>query len=121
MPMPTMSKKAFRVMTPLALQDEMPGADGGVSSWIQVARTGEWAHDVYGRFSLTKDDFANMLKVFESSANREIMVDYNHASFSWDPHHAKAAGWARELEVRGDGLWARVAWTPHAADMIRKH
>ena len=29
-----------------------------------------------------------------------------------------AAGWIKELQAREDGIWARVAWTPRAAELL---
>uniref|UniRef100_A0A6M3J3E6 Putative protease (I) and scaffold (Z) protein n=1 Tax=viral metagenome TaxID=1070528 RepID=A0A6M3J3E6_9ZZZZ len=115
----TAERNSFRMMVPLRLAEgDLPADAEKPTAWIQVAREGEWIHDHYGTFSLTADDLANMVMRF-TSGPRDVMVDYNHASFSYDPEHAKAAGWVKELEIRGTELWALVEWTPKAAQMIR--
>lgn len=45
---------------------------------------------------------------------RELAIDFDHAIdlAAKDGRRAPAAGWISALEVRGDGLWAKVAWTP---------
>ena len=53
----------------------------------------------------------------------ELVVDYDHQSV-WGAKEgvggtAKAAGWIRELQVRGDGIWGRVEWTEAAAAAIK--
>jgi phage I-like protein len=45
---------------------------------------------------------------------RELAIDFDHAIdlAAKDGRRAPAAGWISALEVRDDGLWAKVAWTP---------
>lgn len=52
--------------------------------------------------------------------NMDLPVDYEHqtdlAEKNGQP--APAAGWIKALEVRADGIWARVEWTDRAREML---
>lgn len=50
-----------------------------------------------------------------------IPIDYDHAIDFGAPTGAPApaAGWIRELAVRGGSIWGRVQWTEHGAQAIR--
>ncbi|HZK13008.1 MAG TPA: phage protease, partial [Desulfobaccales bacterium] len=48
----------------------------------------------------------------------DLVIDYEHQSLQGE--RAPAAGWIKELEPRGDGLWARVDWTQQARDYLEK-
>ncbi|MER9545607.1 phage protease [Mesorhizobium sp. M0437] len=56
-------------------------------------------------------------------ATTDMVVDYDHQSVFGVKDGvggtAKAAGWVKELQVRDDGIWGRVAWTPSAAAAIK--
>jgi phage I-like protein len=47
----------------------------------------------------------------------DLVIDYEHQSLQGQ--QAPAAGWIKDLEARGDGLWARVEWTPQAQEYLR--
>lgn len=95
-------------------------------SWIQLARTGSFVSNRYGKFSITSSDLSTMLKNFNEitpKAPTELPVDFDHLSMDpQKPGDGAAAGWMKRLELREDGeeLWAEVEWTPDAAEMIRK-
>jgi hypothetical protein len=47
----------------------------------------------------------------------DLLVDYDH--FSEDPDKpSEAAGWITAMEVRPDGLWAKVRWTKGGIDAV---
>jgi phage I-like protein len=46
----------------------------------------------------------------------DLVIDYEHQTLSGG--EAPAAGWIKELQARGDGLWARVEWTGRATAYI---
>jgi phage I-like protein len=50
-----------------------------------------------------------------------IPIDYDHAIDFGAPKGAPApaAGWIKELAVRGNSIWGRVEWTEHGAEAIR--
>ncbi len=106
-----------------------PAAEKGDAvprSWIQIARTGEFTSNRYGKFSITRDDLAQMLHNFNNvtpKAPTELPIDYDHLSMDpKKPGDGIAAGWMKKLELRnnGDELWAEVEWTEDGAERIRK-
>ena len=70
------------------------------------------------RIEISEADLDRAVANFASEQRRgaEIPVDYDH-SFA-EGGGSKAAGWFTELVRRGRALWARVSWTPDAAEMI---
>jgi len=93
-------------------------------SWIQLARTGAFTSNRYGKFSITKDDLSMMLQNFSNvtpMAPTELPIDYDHLSMDpKKPGDGIAAGWMKKLELRanGDELWAEVEWTPTGASRV---
>jgi phage I-like protein len=94
-------------------------------SWVQLARTGSFTSNRYGKFSITTDDLKTMLHNFKNvtpAAPTELPVDYDHLSMDpKKPGDGAAAGWMKKLELRdgGETLWAEVEWTPDGASRIR--
>ncbi len=54
------------------------------------------------------------------SGGVDMMVDYNHQQLraAKNGQPAPAAGWITALEKLDDGLYAKIRWTPKAAEMI---
>jgi hypothetical protein len=109
--------------TALDLKDEAGAAPRSV---IQVAKTGSFQSKRYGKFSITRDDLAQMLHNFNNvtpKAPTLLPVDWDHLSMqeSGRPGDGAAAGWMKRLELRdgGDTLWAEVEWTPKGAEAIK--
>jgi phage I-like protein len=99
--------------------------DEAKRSWIQLARTGSFHSNRYGKFSITKTDLTQMLANFTDitpKAPTELPVDFDHLSMDpKKPGDGIAAGWMKKLELRGDDkdeLWAEVEWTPGGAERI---
>lgn len=94
-------------------------------SWIQLARTGAFVSNRYGKFSITKDDLATMLRNFKTVTPKEpteLPIDWDHLSMDpKKPGDGAAAGWMKRLELRdgGETLWAEVEWTPQGAEAVR--
>lgn len=92
--------------------------------WIQLARIGAFVSNRYGKFAITKQDLAQMVKNFREvtpQAPTELPIDYDHISMDpKKPGDGIAAGWMKQLELRGDGeeLWAEVEWTPAGARRV---
>jgi phage I-like protein len=65
-------------------------------------------------------DEASLLSMAADFRSRgvDLVIDYEHQSLQGE--RAPAAGWIKELEARGDGLWARVDWTRQARDYLEK-
>lgn len=100
-------------------------ATAGPRSWIQLARTGSFVSNRYGKFSITKDDLKQMLHNFvhiTPKAPTELPVDVDHLSMDPKrPGDGIAAGWMKKLELRDNDqtLWAEVEWTPQGAQWVR--
>lgn len=113
--------------TRLSLAADVPSASTDhPKSWIQVARTGSFVSNRYGKFSITRDDLKQMVTNFRTvtpKAPTMLPVDYDHLSMDpKKPGDGMAAGWMQDLELRDDGetLWASVEWTPDGASAIKK-
>ena len=94
--------------------------------WVHLMPAGSFsARD--GRGPFDAGDAQNMQAIIDASLARagvtELVIDYDHqAVFGAVPKVggvAPAAGWIKEMQVRGDGIWGRVEWTEKAAQMIR--
>ncbi|MBI1214544.1 MAG: hypothetical protein GC185_01840 [Alphaproteobacteria bacterium] len=97
----------------IALNVAPPG-DG----WVQIfpAGVGQPGFDGRGPYSLT--DPAAVVAASKRPMV-DLPIDRDHAadlmpSGSENP----AAGWIKEMEARPDGIYARVEWTPRAAQQI---
>jgi len=128
-----MPSVAVRTSTPLSVllssPSELPPLQGvnvrqpsSKTSWIQVARTGSFKSNRYGKFAITKTDLSEMLKNFTEVAGAgRLPVDWDHLSMDPKrPGDGAAAGWFQKLELRADGqeLWGEVEWCPIAALQI---
>lgn len=92
-------------------------ADG--SQWVLLLRSGvNAARD--GRMFSVPDVGAVTLASRRYAGATDIVVDFEHqtdlARTNGQP--APAAGWIKELVVRGGAIWARIEWTARAAAMI---
>ena len=86
--------------SPSLLSLATASADSGAPrSWIQVAKTGEFVSNRYGKFSITKDDLKQMLHNFTEvtpKAPTELPIDYDHLSMDpQKPGDGIAAGWIK--------------------------
>lgn len=89
------------------------------TTWVHVAYAGEWLGHADGAFTLDDDAFRSCIAAFNTQRN-PIPVDYEHSSVSdTRGEAAPAAGFIQSLELRSDGLYALVEFTPRAAEMIR--
>lgn len=97
---------------------------------IPICIAGTWVKGNH-KFSITSDDIDNMIRNFETRANGQTVIDYEHASEM--PELAKgnaipAAGWMHGLRKRKihdprtnelvDALTALAEWTPKAEEML---
>jgi phage I-like protein len=104
-------------------------ADGapavGHRTWNQVARLGSFKGHPQGEFEFTPQVFADIIRNFRATENREVPVDYEHTSETLPPgtalHGVPAPAWVVDLEDRGaEGLWGLYDWKdPAAVDHIR--
>jgi phage I-like protein len=88
--------------------------------WIELLPAGVfYGRDGRGPFRLD-DPAAVISSTTALQMNAGIPIDYDHATDFGAPEGrpAPAAGWIRELEVRGGAVWGRVEWTARAQSSI---
>ena len=102
-------------MTPNAVsQDQTPV----LPEWIRVLPRGTVElSDHREPFQVDEASLMSMAADFRSRGV-DLVIDYEHQSLQGE--RAPAAGWIKDLEARGDGLWARVEWTQQARDYLEK-
>ena len=94
-------------------------------SWIQIARTGNFVSQRYGKFSIAMGDLTQMLTNFRTITPKSptrLPIDYDHLSMDpQKPGDGIAAGWISDLQLRAEGneLWGLVEWTSDAARAIK--
>ena len=101
-----------------ALAFEMPHADGAAAiaapEWVQVFPLGPDIHANDGRFFRIPDPAGLVARI--QAGSFPLLVDYEHRSFYGID--SQAAGWCSAVELREDGIWARIDWTEAAAAKI---
>jgi phage I-like protein len=102
--------------SPSEVQEKVAAAP----EWIELLPAGVfYGRDGRGPFRL--DDPAAVIESTTAmQMNAGLPIDYDHATDFGAPEGrpAPAAGWIRELEVRGGAVWGRVEWTARAANSI---
>jgi phage I-like protein len=87
---------------------------------IQILKIGEFDHPSAGKIKITKEDLTKFVASFRNGARKiDLAINYEH--FLSNAHGTKAAGWIKELQVRGDGseLWAEPEWTPDGLRQVK--
>ena len=95
-------------------------AAAAAPEWIELLPAGVfYGRDGRGPFRLD-DPAAVIASTIALQMNAGLPIDYDHATDFGAPEGrpAPAAGWIRELEVRGGAVWGRVEWTARAASSI---
>ncbi|SRR5579875_477573 len=104
-----------------ATETPSPGAPENPPQWVELLPLGEFqGRDGRGPFRVS-DPAAVIAATRALKMDGGIPIDYDHAIDFGAPQGAPApaAGWIRELAVRGASIWGRVEWTAHGADAIR--
>ena len=102
-------------MTSNAVSQEQTPA---LPEWIRVLPLGSVElSDHREPFLVDEASLRSMAADFRSRGV-DLVIDYEHQSLQGE--RAPAAGWIKDLEARGDGLWARVDWTQQARDYLEK-
>ncbi|MEG2173137.1 MAG: phage protease [Desulfovibrionaceae bacterium] len=95
-------------------------AAGGVPEWIHVMPAGIF-HGRDGRGPYNLVDAQSVANASMAAAMpRGIPMDYEHQleNSPQNGQPAPASGWITSLQVRTDGIWARVEWTRKAAEHV---
>lgn len=98
---------------------ELPGQmeRANLPGWIRILPLGKVELvDSREPFMVDEDSLTALVAAFRSRGV-DLVIDYEHQSLQGE--RAPAAGWIKDLEARGDGLWARVEWTPQAQEYLR--
>jgi phage I-like protein len=85
--------------------------------WVHLIPAGTFSgRDGRGPFTL---DAQAVLAAYAANG-ADLPVDYDHQSLTAEEKAGPvpAAGWIKELQAREDGIWARVDWTPRAAELL---
>ena len=91
---------------------------GGAPEWVELLPAGPEIEGRDGR-KWRLDDVAHVaLSSYDS--DRDIPIDYEHATEIKAPEGepAPAAGWIKQLQVRGGALWGEVEWTERGRQMV---
>jgi len=105
-----------------AVSMPLPPADADQASvtppeWVHLIPAGTFSgRDGRGPYTL---DAQAVLAAF-AAHGADLPIDYDHQSLTADEKAGPvpAAGWIKELQAREDGIWARVEWTPRAAELL---
>lgn len=92
---------------------------GSETSWVHALPIGKYEHPVYGAMDFTPEKVNNFaLSVKNKVRGTALDIDYDHKQ---DPAKgAVAAGWVNDAEVRPDGLYLNVKWTPAARTALEQ-
>ncbi|QLG90928.1 hypothetical protein HZF02_02705 [Pseudomonas yamanorum] len=108
--------------TQLALNTDLSAtvSDGKAPEWVELIPPGPNVTGRDGRQWLF-DEQAGML-VQSSFLGRaiDLPIDWEHATQhrATKGESAPAAGWIKQLEIRGGALWGLVDWTPRASEQV---
>lgn len=96
---------------------------GSSVSWQKLGVEGSWDGHHMGPFELNSQMFDQMAQ-HQRAKKIKTVVDYNHATYNFFSNgEAPASGWVTDIENRkgenGAELFARIEWTPRAAESIR--
>jgi phage I-like protein len=93
-------------------------AEGAAPDWVQLLPDGPVIRGRDGR-TWTAPDLALVINRFRE-ARADLPVDLEHATqlkgARGEP--APAVGWIKDLEARGQALWAKVEWTADGAAAV---
>lgn len=90
----------------------------GELPWIQIFPFGHWPHPVYGDTTVNYKTGSDFVKNFNENVRRqEINTDYEHGTDV--AKGDKASGWYRKMELREDGVYAQIEFTPTALAEIK--
>ncbi|MCR9073910.1 MAG: phage protease [Alphaproteobacteria bacterium] len=102
------------------LMRQLQADQGEAPKWVHLLPAGTFqGRDGRGPFSI---DDAKALLAASQDPGLDMVIDYDHQTdYAAVPKVggvAPAAGWVRGFDIRDDGIWAHVDWTPKAAAMI---
>lgn len=115
----TNSADVIDIATPLRVADK---PDANRQQWVHILPSGTvQTVDKRGPFEVTDPHTIIRTSFAEAkTTNGAIPVDYDHGLFLAAPkgQPAPAAGWISQMQVKPDGIWALVEWTPKALQKV---
>lgn len=86
--------------------------------WVQVLPIGPHIEARDGRKFILTNPAALLANLRAKTA--ELAMDVEHATEIKAPkgEEAPAQGWAKEYDLRADGIWAKIDWTPGGAKKV---
>jgi hypothetical protein len=98
---------------------QLSETNGKPTSWVKMMNYGTYKHAVFGDLVF---DLPKVRRFSENQKKRvrgtDLDIDYDHKLDRAKGN--QAAGWVQDTEVRTDGLYALIEWTPTAADEIKE-
>ena len=84
---------------------------------VEIMRTGEWKHPVYGELKITDETLENVICNFNDKVRGvDIPIDLEHEV---SQHKGEAAGWVKSLIKKGNKLLAEIEWTKLGEEKIK--
>lgn len=105
-------------MNRIALNFELP--EGSPPEWVQLLPAGPEVVGIDKRRWLFDQVALGLVLAAFPRRGRPLVIDWEHATELRAPtgEEAPAAAWMHELQDRDGELWARVEWTPRAAEQV---
>lgn len=98
------------------MRREIQMTDGALDVWCHLAPFGEFPGRRGGETVVQVCD-RQALEAVARAFSAEVLVDFEHRAENTDD--TTAAAWIQALEIRGDGLWARLRFTDVGAEAVR--
>lgn len=84
------------------------------SNWVQIMKTGKWAHPKHGDIEITPTNLVRFKDNFDKKVRGvDLAMDVAH-----EPDKGSVA-WFKELKIDGDKLMAKVDWTDEGAQLVK--
>jgi phage I-like protein len=84
--------------------------DESEPAWIQAIPAGKYQHPVYGEMDFSTERLQRFAaSVADKIRGQDLDIDYDHKADT-----KIASGWVKNAQVRSDGLYLQVDWTPAA-------
>lgn len=83
--------------------------------WIQAIPAGKYNHPVYGEMDFSNERLQRFAQsVTDKIREQDLDIDYDHKVDT-----KIASGWVKDAQVRADGLYLQVDWTPAGRQKLK--
>lgn len=108
--------------TQLALNTDLSAtvSDGKAPEWVELIPPGPQVTGRDGRQWLFDEQAGMLVQSSFTGRSIDLPIDWEHATQhrATKGEDAPAAGWIKQLEIRGGALWGFVDWTPRASAQV---